>query len=261
MRGYSTSYGVSKKGSTYRLDRKVVISFERQGEPSLLFYPRSREYFESPRLGIWFENAFSPGLAALDAPNLVFERVGETEFDGHRCLKIQMSNKGDASAKIIYYVAEDLRNLVIKIEFVGLFGTKTYTLKDISFEVSNELFRPPSDYKRCAADPTAEYRLLDLFQISDQEALSPESFRKAVLEKLLPGTEEEAIYRYLEERLAGKDPFSSYHRAEDHGRIVCRIEYDPTLPGLVKKHFAVTFLLDGSKKLRDVHLASWVTGP
>jgi hypothetical protein len=259
--GFSTSYSVSKKGLTYRRDRGAVISYEWPDKPALLFYPRSREYIESPRLGIWFENAFSPGLDALDAPNLVFEKVGETELDGHKCIKIKLSNKDDASATIIYYVAIDLQNLVIRIEFVDLFGTRTYTLKDISFDVPSELFQLPSGYKRSVADPTAEYRLVDHFQLEDSSPLTPDSFRIALLKKLPPGTPEEEVYRYLEERLVGKDRLSSYYRAKQDGRIVCRIEYDPTLPGAMKKHFGVIFLLDEERKLRGIHLNSWVSAP
>ena len=261
IRGFSTSYGVLKLGSIYRLDRRVVISFERSDQPSLHFYPRSREYCETPRSGSWFENALNPGVARLSAPGMVFERIGDIEVDGHNCFKIQISNRDDASMRIIYYLAADLRNLVVKTEFIDLLGTTTFALKDISFDVSNDLFRLPSDYRKCAADPTAEYRLRDLFQIGDPEVLSPESFRSALLEKLPRGLEEEAIYRYLDERLAGKDRFSSYSRANDSGQILLRINQDPTLPMPVKKHFGVVFLLDEKEKLKDVQLNSWVTGP
>ena len=256
----SISYSVSKKGSTYRLDRGVVIGYERPDQPALLFYPRSREYVESPSLGIWFEKVFTPGLAKLDAPNFVFETIGSTELNGHNCLKIQLSNKDESSARVTYYVASDLRNLAIQIEFVDLFGTRIYTLKHVSFDVPDELFRLPANYKESTADPTAEYRLLDYFQLAHLERAEPESFRKALLEKLPPGTPEEQVYRYLEERRLGKDRLSSVHNDGQDGEIVCRIEYDPTLPGPVKKHFAVVFLLDEKKKLQDVRLRSWVTG-
>ena len=236
--------------------------YERPQEPALLFYPRSHEYLESPMLGLWFEKALTPGLATLDAPKFVFERIGDTELNGHKCCKIQLSNKNDSSVRVIYYVAGDLRNLAIQIEFIDLFKsrTTTYTLSDVSFDVPGELFRLPANYKKSAADPTAEYRLLDLFQLADLQNIEPDSFRKVLLEKLPPGTPEEHVYRYLEERILAKDRLISFHRAGQDGQIVCRIEYDPTLPGPVKKHFAVVFLLDEEKKLKDVRLRSWVTG-
>jgi hypothetical protein len=262
LKGFSTSYSVSKKGSTYRRDRGVVISYERPDQPAVLVYPRSREYVESPRLGIWFEDAASPGLLATQDPtSLVFERAGDSEVNGHRCLKVQLSNKNDTSTRVIYYVASNLRNLVIQTELIDLFRTKICTLKNISFDVSRELFVLPMGYKKSAADPTAEYRLLDIFQLGDLGNLSAGSLRSALLEKIPFGTSGEQIYDYLEERLVGNDPFSSYYRAEDDKRIVCRMDYDPTLPGLVKKHFSVTFFLDEDKKLREVRLDSWLTGP
>jgi hypothetical protein len=266
VRGINASYSVVKKGSTYRRDRAVVIIYSRPDQPALLFYPRSREYLESPRLGDSFGNAASPGLLATEeGAKLVFESLGDEQVDGHRCLKIQVSMPEEAAksstpTRVVYYLAGDLRNLVIRTDLIGFFGTTTYTLKNISFDVPNNLFRMPEGYTKATADPTAEYRLLDHFQLAELGRVEPESFRKALLEKLPTGTPEEEIYRYLDERLVGKDRFSSYQRAEQPSQIVCRIEYDPTLPGLVKKHFAVIFLLDENKKLRDVRLNSWITG-
>ena len=267
LKGITTSYGVSKKGFTYRRDRAVVISYERPHEAALLFYPRSREYVESPRSGVWFENAPSPGLlASEEGANLLFESLGDEQLDGHKCLKVQVSlrkevDKSSPPTKVVYYLATDLRNLVIRTDVIDVLGTTTYMLRNISFDVPKELFKIPTGYRKSAADPTAEYRLIDHFQVADLERIEPESFHNALLEKLPPGTSEEQIYRYLDERLIGKDRLSSYQRAEQNAQVVCRIEYDPTLPGTVKKHFAIVFLLDKEKNLRDVHLNSWISAP
>ena len=74
----------------------------------------------------------------------MFKGVGELEINGHKCLKVQLTDKNDESATVLYYIASDLQNLVIQIEVVDLFQTKTYALKNISFDVSDELFRLPS---------------------------------------------------------------------------------------------------------------------
>lgn len=267
LRGFSTSYRVAKKGLTYRRDRDMVIGYGRSDEPSLLLYPRSREYVESPHLGVWFENAASPSLlAAEQGANLLFESLGDEQLDGRRCLKIQVSMPKEAAkssmpTKVVYYLASDLRNLVIRTDLIDMLGTTIYTLKNISFDVPDELFRVPPGYKKSVADPTAEYRLRDHFELADLERLEPKSFRKSLLERLPPGTPEEQVYRYLEERLVGKDRLSSFYRAGQDGQIVCRIEYDPALPGPVKKHFAVVFQLDTERKLRDIRLDSWVSAP
>src|SRR5215510_3858869 len=137
LKGLSRSYSVSKKGSVYRADMGVVISYERPNEPKLQFYPRSREYIEDPRLEIWFADAFAPGLAHLDAPNLIVERVGEIELDGWKCTKIQLSNRDDPSTTVTYYVAKGLRNLIIRIELVDLLSTQTCSLRDVSLDVPN----------------------------------------------------------------------------------------------------------------------------
>ncbi|HSF23931.1 MAG TPA: hypothetical protein VLE20_06875, partial [Blastocatellia bacterium] len=119
----------------------------------------------------------------------------------------------------------------------------------------------PSTYEISTADPTAEYRLLDNFQLGNVGPLSSESFRTRILERLPVGTPEETVYQYLEERLVSLDRFSSYSRANKRGEIIGRIDYDPTLPGLVKKHFGFVLLLDDDNKLKDVRLNLWVTGP
>lgn len=273
LRGFITTYNVAKIGVTYRRERALVISHERPNESALLLYPRSREYVESPSLGIWFEKAASPSLlAAEQGKNLVYVNLGDEELDGHRCMRIQVStiNRSDKDVeptRVVYYLAKDLRNLVIRTDVVDFLGTTTYIVRNISFAVNKELFRTPSDYRRSSADPTAEYRLLDHFQLADLGLVEPNSFRSALLKKLPLGTPENQIYSYLEERLVGKNRLSSIYPAERAVQseralqIVCRIEYDPSLPGVVKKHFAVAFLLDDERKLKDVRLNSWVSAP
>jgi hypothetical protein len=260
--GLTISYAASKRGSEYRRDRSVVVSYELPSEPALLFYPRSREYIESPRLGVWVENANSPGLlAAHHAEDLVFDTLDDAEVDGNTCRRVEVTHRGDASDRIIYFVATGLRNLVVKSEVVTLLGTQTYTLKDISFEVSSDLFRKPVGFKRALADPTAEYTLIDLFRLDQSASITPESVRAAIKETLPLGSPEPEVYRYLEDRGIGKNRLTTYYRAGSEGRIVCRLEYDTTLPHVVKKHFAIVFQLDDQRRLKDIRLNSRVIGP
>ena len=47
----------------------------------------------------------------------------------------------------------------------------------------------------------------------------------------------------------------------DTNGIICRIDYDPSSVGVVKTSYAIRFLFDVQKKLRDVGVEQWLTGP
>jgi len=43
--------------------------------------------------------------------------------------------------------------------------------------------------------------------------------------------------------------------------ITCRIEFDRQSPGVVKESYGVFFLLDQQRRLKDVKVEKWLTGP
>lgn len=187
-------------------------------------------------------------------------------IEGYQCLKVratkrELNNEIEENQRIIFYIAQGLNNLVVQTEVITPHWRAVYTLKNISFDVPDELFQTPSNYNKALADPTAQYRLIDYFELNEIREFTPESARTALLSKMPVGTQETEIYDFLNKKGIGKDNLSSFHPADGRDQIVCRIEYDPNLPGLVKKHFGIFFLLDEEKKLRDIRIKPWVTGP
>ena len=105
----------------------------------------------------------------------------------------------------------------------------------------------------------AELRLRHYFDLP--KTVSLESKPSPLLIKFPIGTPEEQIYDFLDESGVGKDKLSSYYRAGERGEIVCRIEYDAELPGLLKESFGVFLMLDGDRKLSSARVDRWLTGP
>ncbi len=96
----------------------------------------------------------------------------------------------------------------------------------------------------CEGASSATERFRQYFQLADGRELTPESARQALLTKIRLGVAEQEVYEFL--KRAG---------------IVCRIEFDRESPGVVKESYGVFFLLDQQRRLKDVKVEKWLTGP
>lgn len=105
----------------------------------------------------------------------------------------------------------------------------------------------------------AEIRLRHYFDLPRVASL--QSKPSPLLTKLPIGTPEEGIYDFLDNSGLGKDGLSSYHRADERGEIICRVEYDVKAPGMVKESFGVFLLLEADRKSKDARVERWLTGP
>lgn len=105
----------------------------------------------------------------------------------------------------------------------------------------------------------AEVRLRRYFQLSKHADI--ESKPSPLLSKLPVGTAEKEVYEFLDNSGIGKDGMSSYYPAGERGDIGCRVEYDLSLPGLVKEHFGVLIRLDDDRKVKEIVVMRWLTGP
>lgn len=110
-----------------------------------------------------------------------------------------------------------------------------------------------------AQSSSAEQRLRLLAGIPASAHVTPDTARQQLLQQLPPGTDEEHVYRYLEQHL-GSDEHSSYSRADADGRIVCRIGYNPNTFGFAKASFGIFFILDRAGRLQDIEVERWLTG-
>ena len=105
----------------------------------------------------------------------------------------------------------------------------------------------------------AEVRLRRYFQISGDEDLG--SKPSPLLSKLPVGTPEKEVYEFLDKNGVGEDGMSSYYPAGERSEIVCRVEYDLKSPEPVKEHFGIQLRLDDERKLREIIVRRWLTGP
>jgi hypothetical protein len=265
-RSYKVSAKLTKRGNTYRRDRGSVITYSTPGRELMISYPRSKEYIEEPSVGPWYLGAEDASIfVKLRGKDLDLRSAGTETVGGYECTRIKATLKSAVGGQteegtVLFCISMKLRNLSLKTEVVTPRVRIQTLLKDVSLTATNEAIVLPFDYKKVLADPTAEYRFVDYFRLSTLEQFTVESARSELLERLPRGSSEVGVYNFLEESGIGRDGLSSYYPKDGSGEIVCRIEYDPTLPGMVKKHFGVIFVLDGQNKLKDVEIHAWLTG-
>jgi hypothetical protein len=108
---------------------------------------------------------------------------------------------------------------------------------------------------------TAQKRVRKHLGIPEPTPVNPATIRSAILAKLPAGGTDEQIYSFLKKSGVGVDKFSSYHPAGEKDVIVCRIEFDPGSGDLVHTHYGIFFRLDARKRLRDIEVNEWFTGP
>jgi hypothetical protein len=113
----------------------------------------------------------------------------------------------------------------------------------------------------CEGASSATERFRRHFQLADGKELTPESARQALLTKIRLGAAEQEVYEFLKRAGIGSDGLSSFYPADKDGVIVCRIEFDRKSTGVVKESYGVFFLLDQQRRLKDVKVEKWLTGP
>ncbi len=113
----------------------------------------------------------------------------------------------------------------------------------------------------CEGASSATERFRQHFQLPEGRELTPASAREALLAKIPPGSSEQEVYGFLKKAGIGSDGLSSFYPADKDGVIVCRIEFDRKSPGVVKESYGVFFLLNEQRRLKDVKVEKWLTGP
>jgi hypothetical protein len=114
---------------------------------------------------------------------------------------------------------------------------------------------------------TAQKRVRQHFAIPEDKPLTAEVIRSAALAKVPVGSAEEQLYSRLKANgvktasEVGKADHSYYYPADEEGKVVCRIDLDPGSGEIVHTHYCLVFQLDDGKKLKDVEVKVWFTGP
>lgn len=155
--GYKLLFKRAKQGKFYRTETGTVTLFKDATKPDG---------------GLWFEGA-QYVESFVRKEGIKFEAVGTEQVQGHNCIKIKATQeakvttpdheakgakpareakkaKPDHKAKrakpgeeeaVYFYVAQDLRNLVIAIQVFTPRRSTSYVLRNISFDVPADLFK------------------------------------------------------------------------------------------------------------------------
>jgi hypothetical protein len=159
---------VAKHGKDWRIELPVpmpgsttpvqTIMFVRSGQPTIMVMPDRKQYLELP---VGQDAALANPIAAiidrLQQSGTKFEQVGTETVDGHPTNKYRVSKEGETGEAFVY-VAQDLRNMVIKIDGSKENKSGSITWTNIALDPPATLIEPP-------ADLATAYKKVDLPQI------------------------------------------------------------------------------------------------
>jgi hypothetical protein len=159
----NTGNAASGKNKPSEYYSTIVIS--RPDQPSVAFDPQQKTYCEMP-------NEFKPpapemwqvvkeAMKGKEGFKIKLKNLGTETLDGHETVKMEMIAKSDKPSQkdkggLFFYIAKDLKNLVIKMELTDLYEDQptpigqgwSYTLSNISLEVPDNLFQTPVGYRK-----------------------------------------------------------------------------------------------------------------
>jgi hypothetical protein len=124
-----------------------LFSIIQPGQPPLVFDPQAKTYTEmaSELKG----NPFDVDQFVKNSQRLMdkvkLQAGGIVSIDGHEATKVKMTIDGEG--EIFFYFARDMKNLLIRI-YSGDNQGGAFTVSNISFDVSDDLFQMPGGYKR-----------------------------------------------------------------------------------------------------------------
>jgi len=153
--GYSLAIKFAKKGEYYRRESDIMVDFDKFGQPTIRYWRPARIFVPPSKDNTppkWYEHAANPEIFAK-TEGISFEDAGAEVVNGRECLKVKATKQGaaptseEAKEVVILYVAKDLQNLVIKTEISLVDRKRTSFLRNISFDVPDELFKVLARYK------------------------------------------------------------------------------------------------------------------
>ncbi len=150
-----------KKGNRYRHQSDTFIDYVIPDEPTVRYSFKTKKYdaFSGDvENHLWFTSVESPAILAWDktlnfeiagTETVDFEIGGKTEK--RELIKIKVTGEttigGDWDQAVAYlYIAPHLKNLVVKTELKFPTGGRNCTLQNISFTVSERLFKDINEY-------------------------------------------------------------------------------------------------------------------
>lgn len=150
--GHGFAHRLVRKGNRYREESEFWIFVGELGKPSARLFPGTKTYddYVPPHGGSLDNPPINPAVVAQQN-DVTFTALGTIVIDGHRCVKIEVRRK-DKPDTYYFYVARDLKNLVIATQLLQPNRNTVQKLTNISLEVPDSLVHIPPDYKSIERD-------------------------------------------------------------------------------------------------------------
>jgi len=138
----------SLKSDSYRSYKIITIS--KPNQPTMAFDPQERTYAEAPEdfKLVSFDIEEFLKNASAELGKIKAESAGTEIIEGYKASKIRLRFEGETE-EMYFYFANDLKNLFLKMDSGSIKQIRgSYTVSNVSFDVPDELFEIPKDYKR-----------------------------------------------------------------------------------------------------------------
>jgi len=150
--GYGGEEHDVHKGNRYRRESKFWIFVGEVGKTQVRLNYKDKTYDDiGPSSGRVTDDDMSDLKTLAQDSDLSFVALGKVQMDGHKCIKIEVTPKGDAK-KIYLYVARDLKNLVIASQVIEPKRDTVCRLRNISLDVPDGLVDIPAGFKPIERD-------------------------------------------------------------------------------------------------------------
>lgn len=149
---------LSRKGKNVRMETAVagqtLVAVQNVDQKKLYLINVSQKSFIEGPLEEQKTEQTDPLKKFLDQPGLKIEELEPETFEGHPCRKLQLTVKKDGKEeKCFVWCATDLKNFPVRIESKTGNQRNLITFSDVSFEVPDEAFLPPADFKLVTVPP------------------------------------------------------------------------------------------------------------
>lgn len=154
--GFSVTYKTAKRMDCYRRQSETQITYSCLNQPDMIFYPSTREYHQEARpQGTGPDALFISDVQTFARTRTDVEyTLGGTENIGEQaCLKIEakvtypQASPGFQKFTFVFYVAKNLRNLVIGVDVTGNQTYASSRLSNIRLDFPDRLFKRPEGYR------------------------------------------------------------------------------------------------------------------
>jgi hypothetical protein len=142
---------VAKVDENWRYESSVPaignsVTYVRAGKPIVVLLPDKKQYIEYPATqdGTDF-NPIANTIRGLTQQGITFEKSGAEVVDGHPTTKYRGTKAGETGEMTIYS-ADDLQNLVIRIDGMKENVGFNATWSNISLNPPASVIEPPADY-------------------------------------------------------------------------------------------------------------------